>query len=86
MASTSVAEPPLFWAAPAPEFRGPGADSCSGSDQIGSASAPGTKIFYFEILKSELLMHVFLDLIYRYKLPVSHVLSKQQGFPFLLAK
>ena len=33
----SVAEPPLFWAAPAPEVRGPRADS--GSDQIGSASA-----------------------------------------------
>ena len=33
---TSVAEPPLLWA---PEVRGPGADS--GSDQIGSAPAPG---------------------------------------------
>ena len=69
----SVAEPPLFWAAPAPEVRGPGADS--GSDQIGSAPAPGkkrrlqvaptpalapcTNIFYFELLKSELL--IFLD-------------------------
>ena len=38
---SSVAEPPLFWAAPspAPEVQGPGADS--GSDQIGSA--PGKK-------------------------------------------
>ena len=34
----SVAEPPLFWAAPAPEVRGPGADS--GSDQLGSAPDP----------------------------------------------
>ena len=39
--TTSVAEPPLFWAALAPEVRGPGADS--GSDQIGSAPAPGKK-------------------------------------------
>ena len=30
---TSVAEPPLFWAALAPEVRGPGADS--GSDKMG---------------------------------------------------
>ena len=35
----SVAEQPLFWAAPAPEVRGPGADSGFGSDQIGSAPA-----------------------------------------------
>ena len=34
---TSVAEPPLFWAAPALEVGGPGADS----DQIASAPAPG---------------------------------------------
>ena len=34
----SVVELPLFWAAPAPEVRGPGADS--GSDRIGSAPAP----------------------------------------------
>ena len=37
----SVAEPPLFWVAPAPEVRGPGADS--GSDQLGLAPAPGRK-------------------------------------------
>ena len=66
---TSVAEPSLFWAAPVPEVQGPGADS--GSDQIGSAPAPGkkrrlqaalapyTKSFHFELLKSELLMQVF---------------------------
>ena len=65
----SVAEPTLFWAAPALEVRGPGADS--GSDQIGSAPAPGkkrrlqvapapyTNIFHFELLKSELLKQVF---------------------------
>ena len=62
----SVVEPPLFLAAPAPDVRGPGADS--GSDQIGSAPAPGkkkaapapyTNIFHFEFLKSELLMQVF---------------------------
>ena len=35
----SVAEPPLFWAAPAPGGQGPGADS--GSDLLGSAPAPG---------------------------------------------
>ena len=34
----SVAEPPLFWAAPAPGGQGPGADS--GSDLLGSAPAP----------------------------------------------
>ena len=28
---TSVAEPPLFWAALAPEIQGPAADQCSGS-------------------------------------------------------
>ena len=37
----SVADPPLFLAAPAPEVRGPGVDY--GSDQIGSAPAPGKK-------------------------------------------
>ena len=63
---TSVAEPPLFWPAPAlapaPDGQGPGADS--GSDLLGSAPAPGkirrlqaapapyTKICYFELLKS----------------------------------
>ena len=36
--ASSVAEPPLFWAAP--EVRGPGADS--GSDQIGAALALGS--------------------------------------------
>ena len=36
---SSVAEPPLFWAAPAPDGQGPGADS--GSDLLGSA--PGKK-------------------------------------------
>ena len=41
LAISSVAEPPLFWAAPAPEVQGPGANS--GSDQIGSAPAPGEK-------------------------------------------
>ena len=41
----SVAEPPLFWAAPAPALggQGPGADSGSGSDLLGSAPAPGKK-------------------------------------------
>ena len=37
----SVAELPLFWAAPAPGRQGPGADS--GSDLLGSAPAPGKK-------------------------------------------
>ena len=55
----SVEEPPLFWAASAPEVRGPGANY--GSDQIGSAPAPGkkkaalapyTKIGNFERIKS----------------------------------
>ena len=58
----SVAEPPLFWAAPVPDGRGPGADS--GSDLLGSAPAPGkkrrlqaapapyTKIFQFKLSKS----------------------------------
>ena len=58
----SVAEPPLFWAAPAPDGQGPGADS----DLLGSAPAPGkkrrlqaalapasyTKIFHFKLSKS----------------------------------
>ena len=64
----SVAEPPHFWAAPAPEVRGPGANS--GSDQIGSAPATGkkrrfqtapapcTKISHFELIRSELVMQV----------------------------
>ena len=57
----SVAEQPLFWAAPALEGRGPGADSGFGSDHIGSAPAPApakkaapapyTNIFNFELLK-----------------------------------
>ena len=34
---SSVGEPPLFWAAPAPDGQGPGADS--GSDILGSAPA-----------------------------------------------
>ena len=41
--NSNVAEPPLFWAVPAPEVRGPGADFGSGSDQIGSAPTPGKK-------------------------------------------
>ena len=36
---SSVAEPPLFWAAPAPGRQGPGADSGSGSRQ--KKAAPG---------------------------------------------
>ena len=59
-----VSEPPPIWAAPA--VRGPGADS--GSDQIGSAQAPGkkrrlqaasapcTNNFHFELL-SHVLSH-----------------------------
>ena len=72
--SSSVTEPPLFWAAP--EVQGPGADS--GSNQIGSALAPGkkrrlqaapapcTKIFYFELLINELVMQV----VFRSHLPL----------------
>ena len=37
----SVAEPPLFWAAPASDGQGPGADS--GADLLGLAPAPGKK-------------------------------------------
>ena len=62
----SVAEQPLFWAAPAPapDDSGPGADSGSGSDLLWSAPAPGkkrrlqaaqapyTKIFHFQLSKS----------------------------------
>ena len=59
---SSVAKPPLFWAAPAPDGRGPRADS--GSDLLGLAPAPGkkrrlqaapapyTKIFHFKLSKS----------------------------------
>ena len=38
----SVAEPPLFWTAPAtaPGRQGPGAESGSGFDLLGSATAP----------------------------------------------
>ena len=64
---TSVAEPPLFWVAPAPGGQGPGADSSS--DLLGSAPgkkrrlqaapAPYTKIFHYELLKSELLKQVY---------------------------
>ena len=38
----SVAEPPLFWAAPAPDGHGPGAGS--GADLLGAAPAPGKKM------------------------------------------
>ena len=41
IARASVAEPPIFWAAPAPDGQGPGADS--GSDLLGTAPAPGKK-------------------------------------------
>ena len=51
ISSISVAEPPLYWAAPAPEVRCPGADSGSGSAQIGSAPAPNNNSFHFELLK-----------------------------------
>ena len=40
---SSVAELPLFWDAPAPDGQGPGADSRSGSDLLGSAPAPSKK-------------------------------------------
>ena len=43
MRKINVAEPPLFWAAPAPGHQGPGADSGSGSNLLGSAPAPGKK-------------------------------------------
>ena len=74
--SSSVTEPPLFWAAPALEVLDPGANS--GSNQIGSAPAPGkkrrlqsapapcTKIFYFELLINELVMQV----VFRSHLPL----------------
>ena len=62
--SLSVAEP-LAAPASAPDGRGPGADSGSGSDLLGSAPAPAlgkkrrlqaspapyTKFFHFELLK-----------------------------------
>ena len=37
---TSVAEPPLFWAAPAPALGGQGPGADSGSHLLGSAPAP----------------------------------------------
>ena len=45
--------------------------------QIGSEPAQYTNIFHFEFLKKELLMQVFMDHIYRYKLLgtlLSHIL------------
>ena len=51
----SFAEPPLFWAAPAPDGQVPGADS--GSDLLGSAPALNvmfdtrTRLFCFACLK-----------------------------------
>ena len=90
---TSVAELPLFWEAPAPEVRGPGADF--GSEQIGSAPAPGKKggsmrlrlytltFFSFGALKKRIIN---ASLFWITVTVVSHVLSQQQGFPFLLAK
>ena len=48
--TASVAEPPLFWADTAPDGQCPGADS--GSDLLGSAPAPYTKIFHFKLSKS----------------------------------
>ena len=64
----SVAEPPLFRAAPAPDGQDPGADS--GSELLGSAPAPGkkrqfqaapapdTKIFHFKLSKSLMSIQV----------------------------
>ena len=66
--SDIVAELPLFWAAPAPDGKGPEANSGSSSDLLGSAPAPvkkrqlkaapapDTKIFQFKLSKSELLL------------------------------
>ena len=54
--------------------------------RLQAAPAPYTNIVHFDLLKSELIMQVFLDHIYRYKLLSSHALSQQQGFPILLAK
>ena len=60
--ASSVAEPPLFWAAP--DGQGPGANSGSGSNLLGSAPAlgkkrglqvalaPFTKNFHFKLSKS----------------------------------
>ena len=53
----SVAEPPLFWVAPAPDGQGPRADSSS--DLLGSAPgkkkkvapAPYSKNFHYKLLK-----------------------------------
>ena len=68
----SVAEPPFFWAAPAPaaEAQSPGADS--GSDQIGSAltSAPvpekkgGSRRLRLQTLKSVILSSKKVNLFY----------------------
>ena len=70
----SVAEPPLFWAAPAPDGQGPGADS--GSDLLGSASAPG---------KKRRLQAAPALAPYPSKLLLMSCLTQEQGFSFLLA-
>ena len=68
--NSSVADPQVFLAAPAPYGQAPGADSGSGSKLLGSApipvkkrrfqaaSAPDryTQIFYYKVSKSELLI------------------------------
>ena len=87
----SVAEPPLFWAAPAPDGQGPRADSSS--DLLGLTQAPGKKrrlrihklkFFILSFQKVNYLYKSILDHIYRSHLLLMSCLTQEQGFPFVL--
>ena len=82
---SSVAEPPLFWAAPeVPRSRSRLQIRpnwvCSGSRQKNAAPAPYTKICHFELLKNLLLTQAFIGSY----LPLQII--QEQGFPFCLLK
>ena len=79
---SSVAEPPLFWDAPAPDGQGPGADSGSGSDLLGSAPAPSKKrrlrlfILKFFILSFQKVNYILIKVYFGPYLPVSARISE----------
>ena len=89
---SSVAEPPLFWAAPAPDVRGPGGDSGSRQKRVapgGSSSSSGSCSFYFsfQLWKIQLLLKIIFGSYCFYKLNLLHFyMFQSQGsyyFSFL---
>ena len=89
---TSVAEPPLSLAAPAPEVLSPGADQIGSAPARGkkrrlqAAPAPNTNIFHFEFLKSVLIMQVFFGSYLPLQTAFKSCFVTTQGFPFCLPK